>query len=91
MKNNALYYPSISLKNPPLIKTMALFYENIYRIKPDGVKLDDSKDLAALLEEGSVGRTIAPNDYSKEASAKFLAKKDNWSAAALCLGEEEEN
>jgi hypothetical protein len=80
---NALYYPHIGLKNPALIKAMALFYDNIYRIVPDNVMPDDSEELHALLEEGSIGKMIDPANYSDEASREFLSKIGEWGAAAL--------
>jgi hypothetical protein len=88
MQQNALYYPHIGLHNSSLIKAMALFYDNIYRIVPDNVIPDDPEDLAALLEEGSIGRIIDPANYSKKASEEFLSTR--WSAAALMHKEEGE-
>lgn len=69
---------------------MALFYDNIYRIVPDNVIPDDSEDLAALLEEGSIGRMIDPAKYSKKASEEFLLKLEDWNAAALTFNAEDE-
>jgi Family of unknown function (DUF6236) len=83
MKTDALFYPHISLNNSPLIKSMSLYYENIYRIVPDDVVPEDSADLHALLEEGSVGRKILPNEYSRKASEEFLSKLNDWDADAL--------
>lgn len=62
---------------------MALFYDNIYRIVPTNTKPDDSKDLRALLEDGAIGKSIDPTNYSIKASSEFLAKIDGWNAAAL--------
>jgi len=83
MQKDALYYPHISLSDSSLIKSMALFYDNIYRIVPKDIIPKDSPDLKPLLEEGSVGNKINPSDYSREASENFLSKIDNWDAAAL--------
>ncbi|KAB0671699.1 hypothetical protein F6V30_03730 [Oryzomonas sagensis] len=90
MEQNALFYPHIGLHNPSWIKAMALFYDTIYRIVPDNVIPDDSPELQPLLEEGSIGRMIDPAKYSKQASEEFLAKIDDWRAAALCFSDEEE-
>lgn len=90
MQHNALFYPHIGLKNPSLVKAMALFYDNIYRIVPNNVIPDDSEDLQALLEEGSVGKVINPADYSKETSEEFLLKIKHWDAAALTYDEHDE-
>ncbi|WP_295441651.1 DUF6236 family protein, partial [uncultured Thiodictyon sp.] len=90
MQQNALYYPHIALQDPSWIKAMALFYDNIYRIVPDNIIPDDSEDLAALLEEGSVGRMIDPANYSRKASEEFLSKIDRWNAAALTYNDEDE-
>lgn len=83
MQANALYYPHISLENPSLIKSMALFYDNIYRIVPDNVIPTDNEELQPLLEQGAIGRIIDPANYSKKASEEFIAGLDQWSAAAL--------
>jgi hypothetical protein len=83
MNKDALYYPHIALQNPSWIKAMALLYDNIYRIVPDNVIPEDSADLQALLEEGSVGKMIDPAPYSKNAADEFMAKLDEWDAAAF--------
>lgn len=83
MQKDALYYPHIGLGNSAWTKAMALFYDNIYRIVPDNVIPDDSSELQALLEEGSVGKMINPSDYSGPASEKFLRNLEQWDAAAL--------
>ncbi len=90
MQKNALFYPQIGLQNSNLIKAMSLYYDNIYRIVPDNVIPEDAEDLQALLEEGSIGKSIDPAKYSKKASEDFLSKIDEWSAAALEYGEEDE-
>ena len=83
MNKDALYYPHITLGNPVWIKAMSLLYENIYRIVPDNVIPDDNSQLQALLEEGSVGKMIDPASYSKDTADEFLAKLDDWDAAAF--------
>lgn len=90
MEQNALFYPHIGLHNSALIKAMALFYDNIYRIVPDNVIPDDSVELQPLIEEGSIGKMIDPAKYSKQASEEFLSKMGDWRAAALCFSDEEE-
>ncbi|MGC4010937.1 MAG: hypothetical protein QM805_19285 [Pseudomonas sp.] len=90
MQKNALFYPQIGLQNSSLTKAMALYYDKIYRIVPDNVIPDDAEDLQALLEEGSIGKTIDPAKYSKKASKDFLSKIEEWSAAALEFGEDDE-
>jgi hypothetical protein len=60
MEQNALYYPHIGLHDSSWIKSKSLFYDNIYRIAPDNVIPDNSEELHALLEEGSVGRMTDP-------------------------------
>lgn len=83
MNKDALYYPHIALGNPTWTKAMSLLYENIYRIVPDNVIPEDSAELQALLEEGSVGKMINPASYSKGAADEFLSKLDDWNAAAF--------
>lgn len=89
MLKDALYYPYIGLKNPDLIKSMALLYNFIYRIVPDNVIPDDSEELQPLLEEGSVGKMVAPEHYAEQASSEFLEGIETWDAAALGFDEEE--
>jgi hypothetical protein len=83
MNKDALYYPHIALKNPSWIKAMALLYDNIYRIVPDNVNPEDSSELGALLEEGSIGKKIDPAPYSYDVADEFMDKLDGWNAAAL--------
>jgi hypothetical protein len=90
MQNNALYYPHISLMDDNWIKAMSIFYENIYRIVPDGIIPDDNPNLQPLLEEGSIGRMINPSRYARDASEVFLSKVDSeWNAAALYPSDED--
>ncbi|MFH1081689.1 MAG: DUF6236 family protein [Pseudomonadota bacterium] len=91
MQQNALFYPHIGLHNPSWIKAMALFYDNIYRIVPNNVIPDDSEELQALIEEGSIGRMIDPANYSKKTSEEFLSKIGSWNAAALTYDDDDEN
>lgn len=89
MKNDALFYPHIGLNNPELIKSMALLYDNIYRICPDNVIPDDHSELVPLLEEGSIGKIIDPSHYAAEASTQFIDKLEIWDAAALTIDEDD--
>lgn len=89
--NNALYYPHIAFKNPDWIKSMALYYDNVYRIVPSDVVPDDPDELKPLLEEGCIGKKIDPAKYAKETSEVFLKKSSHWNAAALsCKNDEKE-
>lgn len=90
MLKHALYYPYIDFRNANWIKAMAMFYENIYRIVPDGLIPNDPEELQPLLEDGSVGAMINPIPYSQETSDVFLEKADEWSASALVSSEEGE-
>ncbi|QSX28983.1 hypothetical protein JYB88_12040 [Shewanella cyperi] len=91
MNNDVLFYPQIGLTNPALIKSMALLYDNIYRICPDNVIPEDHPELAPLLEEGSIGRIIDPSSYAEDASTKFIEKLEVWDAAALSISDDDEN
>jgi hypothetical protein len=91
MENDALFYPQIGLNNPTLVKSMALLYDNVYRICPNEVIPDDHPDLAPLLEEGSIGRIVDPSNYAEEASTKFIEKLDIWDAAALAVDDADQN
>lgn len=86
----ALYYPSIALNNVRLIKTMSLYYDSIFRIVPNGVRPEDSAELQPLLEDDRIGRMIDPSPYSQDASAEFINKLDDWDAAALVPGDEDD-
>ncbi len=87
---NALYYPHIALKNPQLIKAMALYYDNIYRIVPSHIEPNDPEELKPLLEDGRIGKKINPIPYVSETSHNFLEKKDEWRAAALSHNDDSE-
>ena len=89
MLRKALYYPYISFKDVDWIKSMALFYDNIYRIVPDNILPDDPQELQPLLEDGSIGTGIDPVKYTKETADTFLARKEDWSAAALIATEDQ--
>ena len=90
MANTALYYPHIGFTNPALVKAMALFYESIFRIVPDGLIPEDAPELQPLLEDGSIGIMIDPIPFSQRASEKFLEKADSWLAAALSHTDDDE-
>ncbi len=89
MFNNALYYPYIAFTDVDWLKTIAMYYDNIYRIVPANIIPEDSEALQPLLEDGSVGAMIDPVAYSKETADVFLNKIQNWSAAALTATENE--
>lgn len=90
MSDTALYYPHIGFRDPDLLKAMAMFYESVFRIVPDGVIPDDASGLEALLELDSIGVMIDPVPYSAEASSDFLNKASEWNAAALHYSDVEE-
>ena len=90
MINNALYYPRIDFENPNWVKSISLFYENIYRIVPDNVVPDDPEELQPLLEDPSIGRMIDPLNYSRSASENFINDKSSWNAAAFICSDEEQ-
>ncbi|WP_139311477.1 DUF6236 family protein [Desulfovibrio sp. DV] len=87
MNNSALYYPYMVFNSASWLKSMAMFYENIYRIVPNGIIPEDHEELQPLLEDGAIGRMIDPSQYSHGAADKFLNKISNWHAAALSHNE----
>jgi hypothetical protein len=90
MIDNALYYPNINFHNTSWLKSMAMFYDKIYRIIPNDIIPEDNYDLQPLLEDTSIGRPIDPLNYSKKTSEEFLLKKDEWDAAALLSNYDED-
>lgn len=90
MFRNALYYPHMAFRNASWLKAMAMYYENIYRIVPDGIILDDPEELQPLLEDACIGRMIDPIKYAKNTANIFLEKKESWNAVALSVVSEEE-
>ena len=90
MFKNALYYPYITFKDINWLKSMAMCYENIYRIVPDNIIPEDPDTLQPLLEDPSVGAMINPVPYTERVGDLFLDKIQDWSAAALISTEEEE-
>jgi len=91
MIDNALYYPNINFHNAIYLKSMAMFYDYIYRIVPNDIHPDDDFSLQPLLEDTTIGRPIDPLPYSKKASKKFLKQKEHWDAAALMSSGEEDD
>lgn len=87
--NNALYYPHMAFKSSSMIKSMALYYDNVYRIVPRDIVPNDPDELKPLIEEGCIGKNIDPAEYAKKASDEFLKKSVHWSAAALACRENE--
>jgi hypothetical protein len=49
MLADALYYPYISFRDVNWLKSMAMFYERIYRIVPHGIIPSDNEKLQPLL------------------------------------------
>lgn len=84
--SNALYYPHIPFVDPSWVKSMAMFYDNIYRIVPENVIPNDPEELEPLLEDPAIGKMLDPIPYSRAASERFLSGLQNWSAAALESG-----
>jgi hypothetical protein len=89
--NNALYYPYIEFHDDNWLKAMAMYYENIYRIVPNDIIPNDSESLKPLIENSSVGTKINPTPYVQETANLFLEKRQEWSAAALCDSDDDEN
>ena len=87
MLDNALYYPYISFRDATWIKSMALFYDRIYRIVPDNIVPDDANELQPLLEDENIGRMIDPVIYTRKTAEEFLTKKKKWRAAALSVSD----
>lgn len=89
INSDALYYPHCSFSNPSMIKAMALFYENIYRIVPASIVPNDSKSIKPLLEDGTIGKIIDPMPYASAASDDFLKNLEHWNAAGLSFSTED--
>ena len=70
MSNTALYYPNTAFKNPVLLKSLALYYESIFRIVPDGLIPDDIPGMESLLEDDAIGIMIDPVPFASRASEK---------------------
>lgn len=90
MSKDALFYPQIGFSDPAFVKALALFYDRVYRIVPNGTVPNDHSDLAPLLEEGLIGSMVDPVGYASEAADEFLEGLDRWEAIALMHGEEGE-
>lgn len=81
--SSVLYCPNIDFVDSNEIKSLCLFYDNIYRIVPAGIIPDDSDELRPLLEHCSIGKSIEPTRYSKKASNQFMIDMKDYSAASL--------
>ena len=82
--HTALYYPHLSFGDTSWAKSMALFYDRVYRIVPPAVTPTDPPELAVLIEAGALGVPIDPKPYAKAAAESFVAHLDaGWDAAEL--------
>lgn len=84
-KRKALYYPTIEFNNPQWLWTAALLWDRIYRIVPNGYTPKDSRNILELMEDGTIGGAIDPNEYSSDVADKFVVKYNgnDWNAPAL--------
>lgn len=91
MSSSALYYPYIEFQDAAWLKSMALFYDRIYRIVPPAHSFEEEKEIKILTDSGDIGCTVDPIGYAKEASEIFRNKiESQWDASALDINSEEE-
>lgn len=87
MSKNILYYPTIEFKSEDYrwLWVSSLLWDRIYRIVPDGYKLNEPRNIQELCSTDEIGIPLSPNKYSKRASDEFLLKLESreWQAAAL--------
>lgn len=89
--NCALYYPSIEFSDYSTLWSAALLWDRIYRIVPKSYVPCDCENVKKLVEEGSIGVPIYPDEYAKEVVDEFLEdlKNKGWNAAALAMTDPE--
>lgn len=93
MVNGALLYPNIHLKNSKIIKESLLFYDNLYRIVPEGIIPKDDKEIKHFNDEYNLIKEISPKEYVKNTYKEFTKNLRNWSitASGLSFDEDEES
>lgn len=82
MVNGALLYPNIHLKNPTAIKESLLFYDNLYRIVPEGITPKDDKEIENFNDDYNLINEIRPEKYVENTYKKFNKNLKNWSLTA---------
>lgn len=82
MVNGALLYPNINLKDSKTIKESLLFYDNLYRIVPEGIIPKDDQEIKTFNDEYNLIKEISPEEYVKNTYKKFTENLKNWSITA---------
>jgi hypothetical protein len=82
MVNGALLYPNIHLKDSKTIKESLLFYENLYRIVPDGITPKDDEEIKNFNDEYNLIKEISPEEYVENTYKEFTKNLKNWSITA---------
>ncbi|MDD3922980.1 MAG: hypothetical protein PHY39_05550 [Endomicrobiaceae bacterium] len=89
MSKDILYYPTINFQTEDYdwLWKASLLWDKIYRIVPEGYPLDGPRHIQELCSTNEIGIPITPEQYSKEASEKFIKnlKEHKWSADALSM------
>ncbi len=68
----ALYYPYIHIKDDGWLKTAALFYDGLCRIKPDNLKTQDSSTAKALADACGFFEDVSPATATSAIKEPFL-------------------
>jgi len=89
--NYALYYPTIEFNDYGSLWSAALLWDKIYRIVPKSYIPDDPKNVQILMQDGSIGSAIHPDEYARDTAKKFLhdLKTKGWDASALTVSDPE--
>lgn len=87
MEKDILYYPTIEFNTDDYewLWRAALLWDKVYRIVPDGYRLNEPRNIQELCSTGEIGIPLCPRRYSADASKKFIKQLESgdWQAAAL--------
>ena len=77
---SALMYPNINITDVKSIKAYLFFYDTLYRIVPNEVSPDDSREIEQLIDsKKGIISPIRPGRFNEEAFLDFKKKIDEWS------------
>jgi len=79
MSKDILYYPTIEFQKYDYkwLWSASLLWDKIYRIVPDGYKLNEPRNIKELCSTNEIGIPLSPNRYSKTVSKDFIDKLDS--------------
>lgn len=69
--NKILYYPNIEFNSETWLKTTLLFWDEVYRIVPDGYKPNDSAEIYIAKRNGFIKDIVLSEEDIKQAAIEY--------------------